>query len=65
MLGTTEITISLPIYNEMSTLSLTGDSIPVPFSVGGMLLSILHWELDCENLLCYHSNVCICYYGVI
>ena len=35
MLGITEVTISVPIYNEVSSLSLTGDSIPVLLSVGG------------------------------
>jgi len=38
MLGMTEIRVSVPIYNQESLLSLTGDSIPVIFSVGGMLL---------------------------
>ena len=38
MLGVTEIKVSVPIYNEMSVLSLTGDSNPVLLSVGGMLL---------------------------
>jgi len=40
MLGMTEIIVSIPIYNQVSLLSLTGDSIPVIFSVGGMLLSL-------------------------
>ena len=38
MLGVTEMKVSVPIYNEMSVLSLTGDSNPVLLSVGGMLL---------------------------
>ena len=38
MLGRSEIMVSVPIYNETSVLSLTGDSFPVLFSVGGMLL---------------------------
>ena len=38
MLGITEITVSVPIYNEMSVLSLTGESFPILFSVGGILL---------------------------
>ena len=38
MLGVTEIKVSVPIYNETSVLSLTGDSNPVLLSVGGMLL---------------------------
>ena len=41
MLGMTEIIVSIPIYNQVSLLSLTGDSIPVIFSVGGMLLSLI------------------------
>ena len=36
MLGITEITIAVPIYNEMSSLFLTGDLIPVLLTVGGM-----------------------------
>ena len=38
MLGVTEIKVSVPIYNETSVLSLTGDSNPVLLSVGGTLL---------------------------
>lgn len=40
MQGTTEILVSVPIYNEISVLSLTGESFPVVFSVGGMLLFV-------------------------
>ena len=36
MLGITEITVSVPIYNEESSLSLTGETTPVLLSVGGM-----------------------------
>ena len=36
MLGINEVIISVPIYNEVSSLSLTGDFIPVLLSVGGM-----------------------------
>ena len=35
MLGPAEITVSVPIYNQVSSLLLTGDSTPVIFSVGG------------------------------
>ena len=35
MLGTTEIRLSVPIYNKVSLLSLIGDSVPVLLSVGG------------------------------
>ena len=36
MSGTTEIRLSVPIYNEVSSLPLIGDSDPVLLSVGGM-----------------------------
>ena len=36
MLGLTEITVLVPLYNQLSSLVLTGDSIPVLLSVGGM-----------------------------
>ena len=35
MLGESEVIISVPIYNEVSSLSLTGGSTPVLLSVGG------------------------------
>ena len=35
MLGLTEIIVSVPIYNQASSLLLTGDSAPVLLSVGG------------------------------
>ena len=50
MLGITEITVSVPIYNEMSVLSLTGESFPVLFSVGGMLRMyiFIYVSVTCE-----------------
>ena len=36
MLGITEIIVSVPIHDEVSSLSLTGDSTPVLISIGGM-----------------------------
>ena len=36
MLGLTEIVVSIPLYNELSSLVLTGDSTPVLLSVGGV-----------------------------
>ena len=35
MLGIIELSISVPLYNQASTLLLTGESTPVIFSVGG------------------------------
>ena len=40
MKGMTKVIISIPIYNETSDLSLTGESFPVLFSVGGMLFHV-------------------------
>ena len=45
MKGITKVIVSIPIYNEISDLSLTGESFPVLFSVGGML---------------FHLHKCIC-----
>ena len=35
MLGVAKVSLSVPIYNEGSSLFLTGDSIPILLSVGG------------------------------
>ena len=40
MLGMTEITVSIPLYNQASTLLLTGESTPVIFSIGGMYVCL-------------------------
>ena len=48
MLGTTEIRLSVPIYNEVSSLPLIGDSVPVLLSVGGMYVCVL---LRCSDRL--------------
>ena len=35
MLGLTEITLTVPIYNKVSSLSLIGNSTPVVLKFGG------------------------------
>ena len=50
MLGITEISISVPIYNEMSSLSLTGNSIPVLLSIGGIYILVVYYHFKMHNL---------------
>ena len=57
MLGITEIIVSVPIYNEVSSLSLTGDSIPVLLSVGGTYVHIICSHFTMQNLFCLLHNV--------
>ena len=60
MLGTSEITVSIPIYNEVSVLSLTGDSYPILFSVGGMLLYNKYIYIHCLWMTTlYHTYLVI------